>query len=700
MVAKAHCASHWILMITLPLLISRVAASEREDILKIYGSEEMISLATGYRQPLSQAPATATVITADEIEAMGATTLDEVLEAVPGLHVSTGRAVTSFPIIRGIFSETNAGVLVMFNGIPIERPLTGTATSFQDVLVENIARIEVIRGPGSALYGADALAGVINIITKTASDIDGTEIGARAGSLDTYDGWLLYGGQWAEVDIAFSLMGRTTNGSDRIIEADAQTALDRRFGTQASLAPSSVNTDRDVIDGRLELASGPFKVRGNLVARSTGTGTGFVNALDPEGRFQSERMAAEIVYSDSLLDDLDMEGVLSFQQTRQDPDLTLLPPGTLGVSPSGDFTVFADGVRNDVEFTERQILAELSFLYSGFARHVLRFGVGTYREEIDDVEDKRNFLIGPGGILIPTGIFTTTAALGVPTAQPETDRRVYYGYLQDEWTFAPDWYLTTGLRVDEFSDVGGTVNPRVALVWNTTLHWTTKLLYGRAFRAPSFLEEFTRNNLIAKGNPNLDPETIDSVELSFAYRQPAFRSNLTLYGFWLNDRIKIVGDPLAAPTFLTFKNAGDQEGYGVEFEVGWDVTKDLKLKGHYAFQKTLDEDTDSDVGFAPTHQVYAEANWRFLPDWHLHIDMNSVLDRKRAAGDPRPDIDDYTLVDLYLQRKAIADHMDVSLGVRNLFNTDAREPSTSATSLPFDIPLPERRIFGEAVVRF
>jgi iron complex outermembrane receptor protein len=102
-----------------------------------------------------------------------------------------------------------------------------------------IERIEVIRGPGSALYGADASAGVINIITKTAGKIKTTEFGIRTGSFDTQTAWMQYGTDWQDLDIGFTAEFSTTDGHSPSISSDAQTALDTQFGSNASYAPGN-----------------------------------------------------------------------------------------------------------------------------------------------------------------------------------------------------------------------------------------------------------------------------------------------------------------------------------------------------------------------------------------------------------------------------------------------------------------------------
>ena len=91
-------------------------------------------------------------------------------------------------------------------------------------------------------------------------------------------------------------------------------------------------------------------------------------------------------------------------------------------------------------------------------------------------------------------------------------------FAQDEWQFVENWNLTTGIRYDHYSDFGGTLNPRFALVWATTDSVTTKLLYGRAFRPPSFNELYVINNPNIVGDPELKPQTIDTYELALSHQ--------------------------------------------------------------------------------------------------------------------------------------------------------------------------------------
>jgi outer membrane receptor for ferrienterochelin and colicin len=197
---------------------SAAAATLSEDEMELamaYGDKSSFSLATGSKQTVRRAPAVATVITAEDIAAIGATDLDEVLETVPGMHVSRA-ALLNQPIyvMRGIYSNpTNPQILMLQNGVPMTTLYSGDkGNAWGGLALENIARIEIIRGPGSALYGADAYAGVINIITKTAADIGGTQFGARVGAFDSKDAWVQHGGNIGALEVAAFLRWGETDG--------------------------------------------------------------------------------------------------------------------------------------------------------------------------------------------------------------------------------------------------------------------------------------------------------------------------------------------------------------------------------------------------------------------------------------------------------------------------------------------------------
>lgn len=687
-----------------------LAQSETEEIelLSLYGDEEFISIATGNSQPLHKAPAVASIITYDDIVKLGVRDFDGVLEMVPGLHVARD-ALGYNPIytFRGIYSTFNPQVLMLVNGIPLTNLFYGDRNqAWGGMPVEAISRVEIIRGPGSALYGADAFAGVINIITKSGGEIGGLNVGYRQGSFNTKDTWLSYGEKFNNnLEVSFVVEYSESDGQDEIISADAQTLLDSYFLTNASLAPGSVSLERDTLDIRGEIKKGNLTVRSGYQFREGGNGAGIAQALDPTNQISSKRINFDIGYVEKdLFKNWMLSGQISGLRTTQEieKDLILYPAGSTGpfIPPIG---VFTGGVIGNPEVYEKHYRASLDISSMGFDMHEFRAGAGYYHGDVYKTEEERNFGLNPfTNTLIMPGDSKVDVSDTPVVFLPEDDRESGYVYVQDVWQVANDWELTAGLRYDHYNDFGDTVNPRLALVWSTSRNLTTKLLYGEAFRAPSFAETRVSSNPVFLGNPELDPEELKSYEVAFDYR-PTYGLTLNLNAFYYKweDIIQFVAD--SGGSTRTAQNSGEQTGHGVEFEVHWQATKHLEFTSNYSWQKSTDENLDADSGNAPEKQLYLRADWDISDLWNVNVQTNWVMDRNRVEGDPRSDVDNYALVDLTIRRKSLWDHIDIALIVKNVFNEDAREPSPNGSpvpAIPNDLPLAGQAVLGEVRYRF
>ncbi len=681
-----------VLLVPLALLAFPGYAQDGEiDLASSYGTEDFVEIATGAPTSRALAPAVTSVITADDIRTMGARTLDEVLETVPGLHVAYSPiGYNSLYVLRGIYSQFNPEILVLINGVPLKHLFSGNRSyAWGSMPVQAIARIEVMRGPGSALYGADAFAGVIDITTKTGRDIDGTEFGVRAGSFDTREGWLLYGGQWGAVETAFALEIGSSDGADEGIDIDAQSQLDALLGTQASLAPGSVNLQHDSVEARLDLAVRDWRLRLGYQGRDLGTGAGAAQALDPAGNLEGTRFNADLNYEHlEIVDNWDLTARIHYLHSRIELNQRLFPPGSFG-------GLFPVGVIGNPQGVEQQSGANLSLSYRGWDEHRVLFGLGHHYGRLTGIRETKNFSSnGAFPMPLPAGLTDVSGDPGQVFLLPQ-NREVYYGLIQDEWHLHPDWIFTVGGRYDSYSDTGDTFNPRLALVWQTNYRLTTKLLYGRGFRAPSFQELHLLNNPVGLGNPALDPARIATTELAFNYQATSeLWGALNIFEYTISDDIRIVPDPSPAVT-VTAQNTGRQRGRGFELEAGWRPRTDLRLLGHYALQRSIDRVTEEEIGQAPRHQVYTRAEWTFIRSWNLMAQVNYIADRARAAGDARPEIDDYTTLDLTLGRSDRAQRWGFAVSIKNLFDADVREPSPAPGLIPDDLPLPGRAVFVE-----
>jgi len=688
--------------------LNDLLALSLEDLLSI----NVVTIATGKQQSQIEAPAITSVITAADIEAIGATDLDEILETVPGLHVSN--AVTfnnpSY-VMRGLYSTDNPEILMLINGIPVKQLYSGNrGNTWGGMPVNTISRIEVIRGSGSAVYGADAFSGVINIITKNQAEINGTEFGGRIGSFDMQDVWALHGGQYYGFDVAAMLEIHNTDGHKAIIEQDLQSQLDKQNATNISQAPGSMNNKRRNIDARIDVAKQRWRLRAAYQGRDeVGVGIGGGGALDTVGAYQNEPYNLDVTYHNPQVTrywDLMIQAYVNENKLKPEPYLQISPPNI--VSENGDIS--ENGFLQKTSKSERSSGLTLGSFYSGFDEHLVRFGTGFIYSDLYKASHFQNFGISPTikESLPSDGDFVDLS--GTPYAfMNEGDRKNVYWFVQDEWKPFDKWTLTAGLRYDDYSDFGETWNPRLALVWQTTDALSFKALYGEAFRAPSFVELY--NTLSSGGKQastadfvEVNPEKMRSYELGLSYKlHQDIRTSMNIYQFKVVDSIEFVS---ITPFLQIAQNMGQRKGRGLELEAYWRLAKDLTLLGNYAHQQVLDENEQL-LGGAPRDQVYLRSDWQFLKHWSLNTQLNWVGERDRRYYDSRDPLDAYTSIDVTVRRKDWKQAWDFALSIRNLLNEDRREPTsglinekTGFISIPNDIPLAERSIYVEARYRY
>ncbi len=669
-----------------------------------------VSIASGTAKSISKSAAVTTVITAEQITAMGATELHEVLETVPGMHVTIQPVTNDYSYtLRGIRNEANAEVLLMLNGTRFSIPYQGTHMAGMIIPVKNIQRVEVIRGPGSAMYGADAFAGVINIVTKKAADLDGVTVGARGGNDDTTSTWGQYGGKWQDWGVASSLQ-YSHNGidSDRIIKADVLS------GTPFSLAPAPMQTQNERWNGHLNLQRKHWDL-GFWAFNEADFGfrAGTAGALDNKGKGTGNSYLADVRYStEDDLGDWELQAHASFLHTDADADIYNFPPGSiLPVDASGNVTKqspkglvsFPDGMRFIAGFKNTVPAFEFTSIYKGLSDHIIRM-IGGFRYEEMNTQEARNFGAGViDGTIWPNPPIKTAGDLQDLTGTPYTfmndhHRDIWSMALQDEWQIAQDWHLTTGLRYDHYSDFGSTWNPRAALVWDINTQLTGKLLYGQAYRAPSFLEQYQKNSPLFIGKWSLRPETIATTELAFDYRpRKNLRTALNLYHYEIKDSI---GQDTSGGqnSVLTAANTDGQNGFGSELEWDWKFHPDWNLRGNYAWQFARQEATHVRVSNVPEHHAYTALAWTFMPKWQIQTQVNWIGHRLSSPGDNRI-LEDYETVDLTLNAKKLLGYLDLTASVRNLLDTQGKEPDVSG-SYPNSLPIATQSFYFETVIHF
>lgn len=645
-----------------------------------------VTISTHTKQALSKAPSVVSVITAEDIKATGATNLTEILQSVPGVYIRTnGFGFRPWVTMRG---ASGAHTLLMVNGAPIKDMVFSSGMFWKGLPTEIIDRVEIIRGPGSALFGSDASTGVINVITKTAGPIAQSEAGGRAASFDTQSGWIQHGANWNGFDIGLTAEASRTDGYSPFITADRQTIGDRTSGAPpVSYAPAYASNGYDNQDIRFFIAKDDWRLQadymrlGNVETALTGGAV-----LDPLTRGGNHRYNLDLFYNNAEFAQgwgLDAELRYLHLDYSTGNGTQERPPGYNGAYPEGQLSL--------QRAAERRQSFEASGLYTGFRKHALRLGGGYVSQDLYSVEHLVNYGTGPTGVPLPNnGPLVDISGTRYAFA-PKKARQIHYLFLQDIWTLADDWELTAGARYDHYSDFGATLNPRLALVWQSTDRLVTKLMYGQAFRAPSILE-LNYQGPASAGNPDLKPERSKTWDLSFSYSvSKDLQLGLDLYRFAQSNVIGM-------DATNKYQNIGGLSARGIELEAKWQATKTLRISGNASSR--VEDYSQWRAYNVPKQTSYLRADWAFMPKWNWDIQANRIGKHVLPAAAPTP-IDAYTLVDTTL-RYSHGKDWEFAASIRNLFDVDAREfvGSTSSAYLPNNLPLPRRVIHGEMRYKF
>ncbi len=668
------------------VLVAHAQTDEQMDHFLSLSLEELmeieVTISTDTRTPLTKAPATVTVLTEEDIKATGATNLVEILESVPGVHVRANQfAFRPLVQFRGA-SATQT--LLMVNGRSTRDLMWTSGIFWKGLPASAIRRIEVIRGPGSALFGADASAGVVNVITHTAGPIEYSEVGGRVGSFDTRAGWVRHGTRWQGYEIGFTAEISDTDGHAPFIEADGQSARDQAAGTAASLAPASAQYGWRNTDVRLSVAKGHWHLLADYVRHSDlGIGLTGAGVLDPVTRASDSRHNIDLLYdNERFARNFGLSASIRYQHLDYTSGNGFFerPPGFDGSWP--------EGVINQMRSAQRDLLLEASGLYTGFSDHAIRLGAGRAWEDLYRVEQYVNSGTGPDGSPLPPGGPLVDISDTPYAFAPERMRHRDYLFAQDVWNLSSTAELTLGARYDRYSDFGGTFNPRAALVVRNSDKLTTKFMYGQAFRAPSYQELYAETSF-SLPNPDLRPERSQTVEVAFSYAATkALYLSLNLFEFHQRDLIRAV--PVEGLSKNQFRNSGDHTIRGIEVEGRWQVRKDLRLYANYTVR---DHDDDPFQTFdQPDQDGYLRADWGFRHCWNWNLQSNWIGERVRPPGDTWAPADAYWVTDTTLRYSAPGP-WEFALSVRNLFDVDAR--AYTGRSLPDDLPLPERNYYAE-----
>lgn len=653
-----------------------------------FGASEEVSIATRHEIPIGKAPSIVTVITAEEIEHQGHRTFVEILRTIPGFEILKDVSFGAVsPVVRGLVGSEK--IRVMLNGHLVNTPLSGGAfTRFDDFPVENIKRIELIRGPGSAVYGENAFLAVINIITKDAKDIDGVKVVTGFGSFDTYEENVIFGETYGKVNISGMAHYRQTSGFDGTVESDRQTLLDREFATSASRAPGSVRDGRQQFDLNLKMVYKDFYIEGMYLNKDKEPFVGPQFALTGESDIENNYVFGEAGYKKTFEEKFTIKPRIYYDQFDDDFFIESLPDGTTIQNTSGVPVTFPDGVIGNGRVSEKVVGTEIPFDYQLLDNNLLTIGFEYRLINQTNVRFSSNFRPDTLDPLPQIQDFSDEFPF-----LKEVTRRIWSLYLQDAWNITDTINLTLGIRHDQYSDFGDATSPRSAITWAFMKNASLKVLYGEAFRAPSFEEMYIINQPAIEGNEDLDPETIRSYEVGLSYQVNKYVACSVNYFY--NDIEDLIGMRTLENDSDTsrFENLGDAHVQGVEMETKVDITKGNYLFMNYTYQNPEDN-RGNELPFVARH--YGNFGVNVQPWKYINTNLSTFVSgsRSRDDGDPaehRDDLPSYALLNLSLIAKEFFKTMEVQGTVLNLLDKDYSDPGP--VSIPDDLPRPGRTFF-------
>jgi outer membrane receptor for ferrienterochelin and colicins len=637
------------LALALALTLVVPAAAVAQTPLTELSLEELMTLDAGHvygaserLQPVTEAPASVSFITAEEIQRFGYRTLADILRGVRGMYISDDRNF-SFVGVRGFGNpgDYNSRILLLVNGHRVNDNVFGQAEVGAEFGMDpsTFERVEIIRGPASALYGDSAFFAVVNVITKSGASLEGGRVSVEAGSLGTRIvrgsvGHMFDNG----VDLAVMATGEESTGVERLYFPEFD-------------APATNNGIAEGLDGeRLKQFYGRLAFRNLTFVGAYGTRTRDVPTAS-FGTLFNERGDPERTTDRHTL--LDAEYVRQFGDTRlalRGSFDRFTYDGTYpmaGDDPDGPPLV---GV-NSVDGTRWTVGARASRPLGN--RHTLTAGI----EFIDNVrQDQQSRYVDP------------------PIPLLDLDRRSQQTgvYLQDEVKLTPWLIGTLGLRYDGYEQFTR-VTPRAALIVRPSPTQSYKYLYGNAFRAPNAYE--LSSVYFGEHVNALRPESIDTHEVVWErYTGDWLRTSLSGYWYRADRLITPVADPEA---FLgsTYVNQGEVRARGLEVESQMRLWRGWRAAASYALQRAVDRDTKTDLPNSPRQMLKGRLS---IPgpfaQSYLAIEGQYLGARQSLAGNR---VAPATTVHLTMTQP-LGRSWELFGTVRNLFDAQYVDPASSA----------------------
>ncbi|MES2824381.1 MAG: TonB-dependent receptor [Pseudomonadota bacterium] len=605
-------------------------------------------------ESLQTVPSAVTVFTRDQIDQLGFDYLYELLNLVPGYQFNrNGDSPAGYTFSargRRISSEARE-ILLLVDGRVFADPRTGSADGSLPLFpLEEIERVEIIRGPGSALYGSNAFNGVLNIVTRTGDNSvkltagSQTRRGARINFSNTDGDW----------------------------ETNLLAQLYEDNGEQYSIANNDVSDPRKTANIDFSLGYGETKVRAayhKIRADDFYVGENIRNNFN---YYQQLLKQFSIEQKLTLAEDIKTQVALSYLESRQDFNVMALPENylaNLSQPASGDAllakAIFA-GETYRLALSNDWTINHYSSLQFGADWHSNRETISRGKSNFDLAE------LAQGSFPI-TYYGDLTGKVRVGKEELQQAIGFYSQYLRE---LSATTNLTLGMRYDNYIDIGKHLSPRLGLVKQISDYQSVKLLYGEAFRAPSLSETGLQNNPVLVGNPNLNYEIVKTWDLIWLGNWKS--TSLSVDGF-LNHYKDPIATGLQGAT-RTYVNGGHEHSKGVELEASQQVSEQWLMRATYTYLFDLPKSTFREAkNFASLMVNYETHSW----NWNVAAVFHGARGELAADGG-QDSLESYWFANTKLSYR-FNENYAVNLQIKNIFDKEYMTP-TQGRNIPNGVP--------------
>jgi outer membrane receptor protein involved in Fe transport len=542
--------------------LAAAAAPADEDAFSLVQEEQQVLGAAKRAQPLSETPSAVSVITSSEIRAMGYRSLGEALQWVRGMFVTNDRNY-SYLGIRGLLrpGDYNVRVLLTIDGHAMNGAVFGDAPFGEELGLdmELVERIEVVRGPGSALYGSSAVLAVVNVVTRRPQQDEGLALGGRRGSDGDWRGFVsgatarpgrpaaTFHASWTRTrggDVYFAEFDHPATNFGRAIDADGEESVNL-FGTVewGGLRLAAKWNER-----MKRFPTAAFGTRFNDRDSRTIDGHNFVE-LSAEPRLASDLTLAARAYWDGT----PYDGFYAFDgDSGRD----------IGVD---DFASDLAGVETRVH-------------WSPWSRHVLTAGI---EQKVLLRARQYYYTESPHTVWVNIRESADDSHTGI--------------FAQTESRLGEKIRVTVGARFDQSTESGSAWSPRADVIWQAAQKTTLKFLAGSAFRAPT---EFEREYETSAYRPNaaLQPERAMTLEVGADHRIGSFSLRGDLYRTTVKDLIDLVAPDESS---LQYQNLGAVRLFGGGVEAEYADPTGRRARWSLALQRSEDTGNGSELTSSP-----------------------------------------------------------------------------------------------------